>query len=141
MDNDNSCCNFEKDTSNIINGKILACSNNYFRKEIWTGNFAQITLMSIPAGGEIGLEIHHDLDQIFMIEYGVATVYTGKTKNSVVLKGCANNECIVVIPAGTFHNLINEQNVPLKLLSIYAPPNHPIGTIHTTKFESDLEEY
>ena len=97
--------------------------------------------MSIPAGGEIGLEIHDNLDQILVIEYGVASVYMGKAKNCVEFKGCANDKCAVVIPAGVYHNLINEQDCPLKLFSVYAPPKHPVGTIHKTKFESDLEDY
>lgn len=134
-------CHVEKDSSPILNVKKLSCLNDFFRREVWTGKFSQITVMSIPSGGEIGLELHDDLDQILVIEYGIASVYSGKTKNSVSFKGCANNECAVIIPAGTYHNVINEQNFPLKLFSVYAPPQHPIGTIHKTKFESDLEEY
>ena len=139
---ENDCCSkCEKYFSPIINVKKLTCLNDYFRKEIWTGTYSQITAMSIPAGGEIGLELHNDLDQILVVEYGIASVYTGKTKNSVIFKGCANMECAIVIPAGTYHNIINEQSCPLKLFSIYAPPKHPVGTIHKTKFDSDLEDY
>ena len=128
-------------TSPIINVFNLSMLNNNFRKEVFTGQYSQITVMSIPSGGEIGLEFHSDLDQILVIEYGVASVYTGKSKNSVAFNGCANNQCAVLIPAGTYHNIINEQNVPLKLFSVYAPPKHPIGTVHKTKFQSDLEDY
>ena len=135
------CSTCEKNFSPIINVKKLTCLNDYFRKEIWTGTYSQITAMSIPAGGEIGLELHNDLDQILVVEYGIASVYTGKTKNSVIFKGCANVECAVIIPAGTYHNIINEQSCPLKLFSIYAPPKHPVGTIHKNKFDSDLEDY
>ena len=135
------CSKCEKNFSPIINVKKLTCLNDYFRKEIWTGTYSQITAMSIPAGGEIGLELHNDLDQVLVIEYGIASVYTGKTKNSVIFKGCANVECAVIIPAGTYHNIINEQSCPLKLFSIYAPPKHPVGTIHKNKFDSDLEDY
>ncbi|MBR4419176.1 MAG: cupin domain-containing protein [Clostridia bacterium] len=131
----------EKELLPIINVKKATCVNNYFRRELWTGEHAQITVMSIPAGGEIGLEIHDNLDQILVIEYGIASVYTGKTKNSVTFKGCANNECAVVISANTYHNILNEQSLPLKLFSVYAPPKHPVGTIHKTKFESDLADY
>ena len=135
------CSKCEKNFSPIINVKKLMCFNDCFRKEIWTGTYSQITAMSIPAGGEIGLELHNDLDQILVVEYGIASVYTGKTKNSVIFKGCANVECAVIIPAGTYHNIINEQSCPLKLFSIYAPQKHPVGTIHKTKFDSDLEDY
>ena len=133
--------NGDYDFSPIINVKKLTHYNNYFRKEIWTGTYSQITVMSIPAGGEIGLELHTDLDQILVVEYGVASVFMGKTKNSVTFNGYANSNCAIIIPAGTYHNVINEQVYPLKLISIYAPPKHTVGTIHKTKFESDLEEY
>ena len=139
---ENDCLSeYKKDFPPIINVKKTTCFNDYFRKEIWTGEYSQITVMSIPSGGEIGLELHDDLDQILVIEYGIASVYTGKTKNSVTFKGCANTECAIVIPAKTYHNVINEQPYALKLFSIYAPKKHPVGTIHKTKFESDLEEY
>ena len=124
----------------IINAKKTACLNNFYRKEIWTGEFSQITVMSIAPGGEIGLEFHDDLDQILVVDYGIASVYSGKTKNTVNFNGTANNECAIIIPASTYHNIINEQAYPLKLLSFYAPPKHPVGTIHKTKFESDLNE-
>ena len=141
MQNQNDFSNSSNDFSPVINLKQLTCFNNFFRKEVWTGKYSQITIMSIPAGGEIGLEIHDDLDQILVVEYGVGSVYMGKTKNSVIFKGCANNECAIIIPAGMFHNVINEQPFPLKLFSVYAPPKHPIGTIHKTKSDGDLEEY
>lgn len=131
----------EKDFSPVINVKKTACFNDCFRREIWTGRYLQITVMSIPCGGEIGLEIHNDIDQILVVEYGIASVYTGKAKNDVEFAGYANTECAIVIPAGTYHNVINEQGYPLKLFSIYAPPKHPTGTIHKTKLDSDLEDY
>ncbi len=119
--------------------KETRCNNN-FRKAIWTGEHLQVTVMSIIPGGEVGLEIHENLDQFFRIEYGVASVYMGKTKQDVKFYGNANDNYAILVPAGTWHNIINEQNTPLKLYSIYAPPKHPIGTIHKTKFEADLEE-
>lgn len=124
----------------IINIHKEACSNTFYRKTIWTGDFLQVTVMSIPAGGEIGLELHEDTDQFIRIEYGIASVYMGKTKQDVKFIGNANQDCAVLVPAGTWHNIINEQKMPLKVYSIYAPPHHPIGTIHKTKFESDLAE-
>jgi len=124
----------------IINIHKEVCTNNYFRKAIWTGEYMQVTLMSVPAGGEIGLEIHNDTDQFIRIEYGVASVYMGKTKSEVKFMGNANSNYSILIPSGYWHNIINEQNVPLKVYSIYAPPHHAIGTIHRTKLEADLAE-
>ena len=118
----------------------LTLSNGFFRREIWTGEHAQITVMCIPAGGEIGLEIHDDLDQILVIEYGVGSVYVGKDRKNVAFAGEADASSAVVIPAGTYHNVLNRRNAPLKLFSVYAPPKHPVGTIHRTKFDSDLAD-
>ena len=119
----------------------VACRNPYFRKEVWTAEHAQITVMSIPAGGEIGLEMHGEDDQILSIEYGMASVYMGKTKQGVRFVGQSIPGTIILIPAGTWHNVINDQKTPLKLFSVYAPPHHPKGTVHKTKFESDLADY
>ena len=119
--------------------KETKCNNNY-RKSIWTGEHLQVTVMSIIPGGEIGLEIHENLDQFLRVEYGVASVYMGKTKPDVKFLGNANDNYAIIIPAGTWHNIINEQNIPLKMYSVYAPPKHPIGTVHKTKFDSDLAE-
>ncbi len=124
----------------IINIHKETCKNSYFRKAIWTGEHLQVTVMSIPAGGEIGLEMHDDVDQFIRVEYGVGSVYMGKTKQDVKFFGNANNNYAILIPAGTWHNILNEQNIPLKVYSIYAPPKHPIGTIHKTKFDADLAE-
>ena len=122
----------------LINVHKETCSNNYFRRAIWTGDYLQVTEMSIPAGGEIGLELHEDTDQFIRVEYGVASVYMGKTKQDVKFLGNANSNYAILVPAGTWHNILNEQNTPLKVYSIYAPPHHPIGTVHRTKFEADL---
>ena len=125
----------------VIDVHFKSCNNNCFRKEIWTGKYAQMTVMSIPSGGEIGLEYHDDLDQILIVEYGACSVYMGNSKQEVKFVGYANCNSAIIIPAGTWHNVINEQGVPLKLFSVYAPPKHPIGTVHNTKFDSDLTSY
>ena len=125
-------------TPALINIQRETLKNNNFRKAIWTGEYLQVTVMSIPAGGEVGLEIHENTDQFLRIEYGVASVYMGQTKQSVKFMGDANSDYAILVPAGTWHNIINNQKVPLKLYSIYAPPKHPIGTIHKTKFDADL---
>lgn len=132
-------------TSNLNNPRIIniereTLTNTNFRKEIWTGKHLQVTVMCIPAGGDIGLERHDNIDQFIRVESGIATVYMGKTKQDIKLVGRADNSSAILIPAGTWHNILNRQNRPLKVYSIYAPPKHPVGTIHKTKFESDLEE-
>ena len=100
-----------------------------------------MTVMSIPVGGEIGLELHTGNDQMIGIVYGVASVYMGETKQGVKFVGNVNPDYVVTVPAGTWHNVVNEGNYPLKVYSVYAPPHHPKGTIHKTKFDSDLADY
>ena len=125
---------------NLINIHKEVCCNEFFRKEIWTGEHLQITVMCIPPNGEIGLELHDNLDQFIRVESGVATVFMGKTKQDVKYVGEANPNYAVVVPANTWHNLVNQQDMPLKVYSIYAPQKHPIGTIHRTKLDSDLAD-
>ena len=136
--------NEEKTTSDgeptILNIHKETYTNTYYRKEIWTGKHLQITVMSIPAGGEIGLEMHDNVDQFLHIEYGVASVFMGTTKQDVNFVANVNQNYAILVPAGTWHNVINNQRTPLKLYSLYAPPKHKVGTIHKTKLDSDLDE-
>ena len=125
----------------ILNISRIACANPYYRQEVWTGDYLQVTVMTIPAGGEIGLELHDAFDQLLRIERGGGAVYMGETKQTVQYVGYANSDDVIVIPAGTWHNVINDQTRPLKLYSVYAPPHHPVGTVHKTKFDSDIADY
>jgi mannose-6-phosphate isomerase-like protein (cupin superfamily) len=110
--------------------------NNYFRKVLFTGKHAQLVLMCLQPGGEIGNEVHHAVDQFFRIEEGEAKfVLNGKEKHIVGDGGAA------IVPAGTYHNIINNSKTrKLKLYTIYSPPNHPDGTIHKTKKDADRAE-
>ena len=143
QEQNNSVCPASDDNAGgmILNVAQLACTNVYYRQEIWTGTHMQMTVMSIPSGGEVGLELHADFDQLLLVERGVASVYMGETKQSVGFVGYANTDCAIVVPSGTWHNVINDQKCPLKLASVYAPPHHPVGTVQKTKFDSDLADY
>ena len=127
-------------TPSVINIHNETTCNNTFRTTIWTGEYLQVTIMSIPVGGEIGLEKHDDLDQFIKIESGCANIYMGDNKQNVKLIGKINSNYAIVIPAGTWHNVINACACPLKVYSVYAPPKHPFGTIHQTKLDADLSE-
>ena len=129
------------DKPTLLNIRDITRSNGYYRKEIWTGEHLQLTVMSIPVGGEVGLEQHTENDQFIGVEYGVASVYFGQTKQDVIFVGNVNPNYAIIVPSGTWHNIINEGFTPLKIYSVYAPPHHPKGTIHKTKFDSDLAEY
>lgn len=115
--------------------------NPNFRTALWTGEYLQLTLMSIPVGGEIGLEAHPNLDQFLRLEAGFGQVMMGSTPDRLNYQANVTEGYAIFIPAGTYHNLINVGNIPIKLYSIYAPPNHPRGTVHATKEIADAEEH
>lgn len=123
----------------VFNIDHAANMNQNFRTALWTGRDMQLTLMSIPVGGDIGVEIHPDVDQFIRIESGCAKVYMGSYKNALREEACVDNHYAVIIPAGTWHNIVNAGNRPLKLYSIYAPPQHPFGTVHRTKADAQRE--
>jgi mannose-6-phosphate isomerase-like protein (cupin superfamily) len=111
-------------------------ANNYFREVLFTGRHAQLVVMCLQPGEEIGNEVHPDVDQFFRLEQGEATfVFSGTEKHTV------KNGDAVIVPAGTYHNVINTaKNKKLKLYTIYSPPNHPDKTIHKTKAEAEKAE-
>jgi mannose-6-phosphate isomerase-like protein (cupin superfamily) len=111
--------------------------NNNFRKVLFTGKHTQLVVMSLKAGEEIGNEVHAHVDQFFRIEQGEATfVFNGGKEQHVVKDGDA-----VIVPAGTYHNVLNSSKTQvLKLYTLYSPPNHPDGTVHKTKAEADEAE-
>ena len=123
----------------VVNIEDVTKANDTFRTALWTGNHLQLTIMSIPVGESIGLEIHPDTDQFLRIEQGEGLVQMGANKNNLNFQRRVNNEFAFVVPAGTWHNLVNIGNVPIKLYSIYAPPKHPRGTVHLTKADAEHE--
>ena len=118
-----------------------ALQNTNFRTTVWTGCHSQMTLMCIPGCDDIGLEVHPHSDQMIRIEQGKACVKMGECKDHMhFCKNFCSGE-VVFIPAGTWHNIINTEDTPLKLSVIYAPPNHPKKTVHVTKKDAEKTEY
>jgi mannose-6-phosphate isomerase-like protein (cupin superfamily) len=117
----------------VVNINEATKQNNTFRTALWTGSHLQVTLMSIKVGGDIGLEIHPNTDQFIRIEDGQGIVKMGKSKNNLNFQANAYDDFAIMIPAGTWHNIINTGNKTLKVYSIYAPPQHPHGVVHVTK--------
>lgn len=121
----------------VININEVTKQNNNFRTALWTGEYLQVTLMNINVGESIGLEMHPNLDQFIRIEQGYGLVQMGDNKNNLNFVRKVYDDFAIVIPAGKWHNLTNIGNVPIKLYSIYAPPQHPKGTIHRTKADAE----
>jgi mannose-6-phosphate isomerase-like protein (cupin superfamily) len=119
-----------------FNEDILARAkrNSFFREVVSTGPHAQVVVMSIPPAGEIGEEVHHDVDQVLVFVEGEGMAVL-EGQRSPVSPGR-----LVHVPAGTRHNFVNEGSVDLKLYTVYTAPKHAPGTIHRTKAEADADE-
>ncbi len=116
-----------------IENKTL--QNDFFRQVLFTGKYCQLVVMSLQPGEEIGNEVHEKVDQFFRIEQGEATFVFGKEKHQL------KDGDAMVVPAGTYHNVVNASNKSkLKLYTIYSPPNHPDKRVHKTKAEADAAE-
>ncbi len=121
----------------VVNVERMAEENEDFRVAIWTGCNMQMTLMCISPCDEIGLEVHEDTDQFLRVEEGCAIVKMGECKCRQDFRQHIHRGDVVFVPAGTWHNIINIGSCPLKISSIYAPPNHPWGTVQQTKEEEE----
>ena len=110
--------------------------NTSFRRVLFTGKHAQLVVMCLKPGEDIGDEVHENVDQFFRIEQGEASFVFNERTEHLVREGG-----VVVVPAGTYHNVINtSRTAALKLSTLYAPPNHPEGTEHKTKAEAEAAE-
>ncbi len=115
--------------------KGQAEKNSFFRQVLETGKHTQVVIMSIPPGGEIGMEVHPDTDQVLYLLSG-----SGK----VILNGeeaAYEAGDVVLVNEGTQHNFVNTGTADLKIITMYSPPHHPKGTIHKTKTEADNAGY
>jgi mannose-6-phosphate isomerase-like protein (cupin superfamily) len=114
----------------------LTLSNGFFRQVLFTAKHAQLVLMCLQPGEDIGDEVHPDIDQFFRVERGEARFVFDEKEERLVHDGGG-----VVVPAGTYHNVINaSKTAQLKLYTIYSPPNHPDGTVHKTKADAEAAE-
>lgn len=116
----------------VQNIEDLAVRNGYFRQVLYTAEFSQLVVMALKPGEDIGAEVHR-LDQFFRVEAGTGeAVLDGVC--SAIGAGFA-----VVVPAGTRHNIINTGALPLKLYTLYSPPNHRDGVIHRTRADAEAD--
>jgi len=115
--------------------------NETFRTVLWTGDHSQLTVMSIPAGEDIGKEVHPDHDQFLRIEQGSGRVEMGPSQDEVDFTQDVGADWAIVVPAGVWHNVVNTGDGELKVYSIYSPAEHPPGTVHATKADAEAAEH
>lgn len=121
-------------TGYIGNIEEVALKNNHFRQVIYTGTHAQLVVMSLLPGEDIGVETHGHVDQFFRIEVGTIEI-TMNGQVSTITAGMA-----AIVPAGTKHNLANIGTSVSKMYTLYSPPNHPANTVHPTKADAMKSE-
>lgn len=113
----------------------LTLENNNFRKVLYTGKYLQLVLMTLQVGEEIGSEVHEDHDQFFRIEEGKGKVIIDDNTYEV------EDDDAIIVPAGARHNVINIGDGPLRLYTLYGPPEHREGVIHPTKADETEEHF
>jgi mannose-6-phosphate isomerase-like protein (cupin superfamily) len=115
-------------------------ANETFRTVVFTGEHAQLTVMRLGPGEDIGLEAHPHLDQFLRIEQGRGRVELGRSEDAVDETHDVEDDWAIIVPAGVWHNVANTGSGDLKLYSLYTPPEHPPDTVHRTKEEADEAE-
>ncbi|NLA65404.1 MAG: cupin domain-containing protein [Leucobacter sp.] len=120
-----------------VNIEASTRANSNFRTTVWTGELMQLTLMSIPVGGDIGLEVHDDTDQFLRLEQGRGRVQMGPSPEELSFDEEVADDWAVLVPKGMWHNITNIGDVPMKVYSIYAPPPHAPGPVHETQADQD----
>ena len=105
--------------------------NRDFRRVVYTGEHAQLVLMTLQPGEEIGEEVHEGIDQFFRVEKGNGEVVIDSRRTPI------EDGTAIVVPSGARHNVMNTGRAPLQLYTLYSPPHHEDGTVHRTKADAD----
>jgi mannose-6-phosphate isomerase-like protein (cupin superfamily) len=119
----------------VDNIEEAAIANQDFRRVLYTGKNLQLVLMTLQPGEEIGEEVHDDRDQFFRIEEGRGEIRIDGKANAV------EDDFAVIVPAGARHNVVNTGSEPLKLYTIYGPPEHKDAIVQSTKAEADARHH
>jgi mannose-6-phosphate isomerase-like protein (cupin superfamily) len=106
--------------------------NTNYRAVIWSGRYLQVTLMSIPVGSDIGLEMHPETDQFLRLDAGRGRVQIGIAKDRLTFEAEVSDGWCIMVPAGSWHNVTNIGEEPMQIYAIYAPAHHKPGKIHKT---------
>ncbi|MCL2785266.1 MAG: cupin domain-containing protein [Propionibacteriaceae bacterium] len=125
----------------VLDIEDVTLANPNFRSTLWSGTHLQLTVMSIPVGGDIGLEVHTENDQFIRLEQGQARVEMGPSPDEVTFTAEVYADWVVFVPTGTWHNIINTGDVDLKVYTLYGPPHHPHGALHPTQADAEAAEH
>lgn len=121
----------------VVDIEGYTLENENFRTTIWTGENLQVTVMEIPVDGDIGLEVHEGIDQFLRIEQGKGLCQMGDAEDNLDFEKEVADDDAIFVPADTWHNVTNTGDIPLKLYTIYAGPDHVPGTIHKTQEDAE----
>ena len=124
----------------VGNIEASTLQNSNFRTVLFTAASLQLTVMCLQPGEDIGLEMHDHLDQFIRVEAGQGRVTVGPSEDEVEATHELSDDWAVVIPGGTWHNVINAGSEPLRLYSLYSPPEHAAGAVHATKADAEAAE-
>lgn len=125
---------------NAFNIEEATVENENYRTVVWTGRHMQVTLMSIPVGESIGLEVHDENDQFLRIEAGEGRCVMGPAEDQLNFQQDVSDDWSIQVPAGVWHDVINTGSEPLRLYSIYSPVHHAQGRIHPTAEDAEIDE-
>ena len=124
----------------VIDIEETTLANENYRTTLWTGSRLQLTIMHIDPGNDIGLEVHTDGDQFLRVEAGRARVQMGPSPDDLTFDREVEDDWVILVPAGSWHNVTNIGTEPLKIYALYGPPEHPHGTVHPAKVDADADE-
>ena len=123
---------FDLETATVENGS--------YRTVAWSGRYLQVTLMSIPAGESIGLEMHPETDQFLRLDAGSGRVEMGDAEDRLTFRQDVTDGWCILVPAGTWHNVTNTGDEPMRLYAVYAPVHHAAGAVQATASDAERDE-
>jgi mannose-6-phosphate isomerase-like protein (cupin superfamily) len=124
----------------LFNIEDATKGNKNYRSVAWSGRYLQVTLMSIPVGGDIGLEAHPETDQFLRLDAGSGKVQMGSAKDQLTFEQDVSDGWCVLVPAGTWHNITNTGATPMQVYAIYAPAHHTPGKVQATAAVAEADK-
>jgi mannose-6-phosphate isomerase-like protein (cupin superfamily) len=124
----------------VFDLETATTTNQNYRTVAWSGTYLQVTLMSIPVGESVGLETHPDTDQFLRLDAGKGRVVMGPTREDLPFSRDVEDGWAIMVPAGTWHDVINTGDEPMRLYAIYAPVHHAAGKVQATAAQADADE-